>query len=270
MPNSFNRPATTPLFRKVAYRLVALFLIFSLSGCASHMYMDPEGATTLRKQETLRSGACAIFPMLDRTPIRVLEGLPAGPDPDERILAGFWTEFVPGAPPIACDKLHQMTRQGVFLFPVQELPLEVRNGFRGAFVEINGFDPISISIEPAPPWDLGFGEGWAWREERLSSCHFQIALALEQWAPGMTGWRQPAVDTGELAIGEQRLRMRNHRSRHTIDVTSEVRAWLRNERPNLGFALMPAGREIMYKADNDCMGLFSLRLLITYERDERE
>jgi hypothetical protein len=259
-----NRAAAQ--FRAATCRaVIPAAALLALAGCARFTQVTPQAFTTHAHQNILASGACSIFPSLDRTALGGIVDEPAGPDGEGRILAGFWTQFAPGAPPFACDRLYQWGRQGAFRFDVAALPAEVRDRYRTAWIEVEEFHPLAVSIEDAPPWDLAFGEGWMWTTERRTNCTFKIAEATQPWEPGAAGWGQRTVEIRDLGQGEQRFRVPDDTGRR-VYVTPEVRAWLRGERPEMGFVVVPLDRGIMSKANNQCLGLFRLRLHVSYER----
>jgi hypothetical protein len=234
----------------------------TLAACEERI-MVPQFFTTLLRNNTLESAVCT---GLNRVGIAGVS-LPA-PDPAGRILAGYTTTFAPGAPPFACDRLHQSTQQGVFRFNVASLRGSVPEPYRGAVLEILSFTPVGrgINIIDAEPWGLGFGEGWISSSVPRNTCQFKVFRANQSWASGTAGWGRPTISTQNLAVGRGTFTAPVSTT-VAFDVSQEVGQWFRGERSELGFVIMPDDSSINSKASNSCVGLFSVRLRAFFGED---
>lgn len=248
-------------------QVVLIATCITLAACEERILI-PQSFTTLLKNEKKESGVCSLG-TLNRVGIDPGVSLPA-PDPAARILAGYKTTFTAGAPPIACDRLHQSTEQGVFRFNVVSLRGSVPEPFRGAVLEILNFIPVSggIRIIDAQPWNLGFGEGWIGSSTPRNTCQFKVSRANEDWTSGRAGWGKPTISTQNLATGGRTTFTAPMSTTVTLDVSHEVGQWFRTERAELGFVIMPDDRGINSKASNSCVGLFSVRLRAFFGEDD--
>lgn len=247
-------------------RIALLAACIVLSAC-EEVAQTPQEITTLSQQAKKESGACNIFPSLDR--VVILGSGATLPDPEGRIFAGYTTDFRPGSPPIACDRLHQLTEQGAFRFNVSSLRGSVPEPYRGAVLEIQRFAPVGrgIQIIDAEPWGLGFGEGWIGSSAPRNTCQFKVVRANQDWAAGAGGRGGAAISTQNLQTSRATFIAPITRT-VAFDVSPEVGQWFRGERPELGFVIIPDDRSILSKASNSCVGLFSVRLRAFFGEDE--
>ncbi|HIK05509.1 MAG TPA: hypothetical protein IGS40_12490 [Trichormus sp. M33_DOE_039] len=248
-------------------QVVLIAISTTLVACEERILV-PQSWTTLLGIARKQSGACSIFPSLDRTGFGGLSL--SAPDSAGRILAGYTTTFAPGTPPFACDRLHQFTQQGVFLFNVASLRGSVPVPFRGAVLEISNFTPVGrgINIIDAEPWGLGFGEGWLGSSVPRNTCQFKVVRANQAWANGTAGgWGRATIATENLATARATFTA-PMATNVNLDVSQEVGQWFRGDRPELGFAIMPADSSINAKASNSCVGLFTVRLRAFFGEDE--
>jgi hypothetical protein len=250
-------------------QLVLIATCITLAACEERILI-PQSFTTLLRNEKKESGVCNFGVTLDRAIAGVGVSTLSAPDPAARILAGYKTAFVPGAPPIACDRLYQSTEQGVFRFNVVSLRGSVPEPFRGAVLEILNFTPVGggIRIIDAQPWDLGFGQGWIGSSTPRNTCQFKVSRANEDWTSGRAGWGKPTISTQNLATGGRTTFTAPMSTTVTLDVSQEVGQWFRSERAELGFVIMPDDRSINSKASNSCVGLFSVRLRAFFGEDD--
>lgn len=233
------------------------------SGCAEAI-RAPQAGNSLEIFTRRESGVCT-NPINTSPLFSILSGRSL--DPGGRAFAGFATVFVPGDPPIPCDRLSQVRAQGIFRFDVTTIDAVQADNFVGAYLDILSFEPTApISVVEGEPWDLGFGEGWlgGTRPPR-TNCLFSVHAAAQAWPPAPTTWgaRGPVpINVADLRRG--RIRFRAPGSPLTLDVTHEVGQWLRGESEELGFVIAPADAAIDMKTNSRCAGLFTVQLRVVY------
>lgn len=200
-----------------------------------------------------RSPLFNVIPMVD----------PAGPT---QVLAGFDTHWMPGAPPIACNRLQLSVAQGVVNFDVAALRRRspaLPTPFRGALLEISNFVPVggNINVIENVPWGLPFGTGWLGSVGRVhTECSFKVKAVTESWVAGSAGWGQPVLATRELSHPSRTNFSVPIRDAVSIDVGPEVGAALASGLNGNGFSIEPVGIGMDFQSTSHCVGLFTVRL----------
>ncbi len=247
---------TSPIRRGTDLRSAGVLLVLAIvsSGCAELTPRAPQVWNTLERQETRASWIC--FTSLDRTGLSIITDS-FSRDPAAGVLAGFRTNFVPGQPPIACDRLHQSTAQGVFHFDVRTIPGIDVERYRTAVLEITGAPMEPVSVVFGQPWDLGFGEGWLSSSTPRENCQFRLSVAAT--TPDTTTWGGPPVGLTPLAAGSRDFLAPGEM--RSFNVTEEVRGWLGGG-TETGFVITPASSALNSKSDSTCVVLFTARLRV--------
>lgn len=252
-----KRTTWSPLSSSLRTKLVLVLLaglLPILSGC-EETSLTPNRITSRTQVGNNRFGAC--FPELDRAGI----GAEADNFPLDRegVPAGYLTEWKAGAPPFPCNRLTQRNVQGLFDFNVNRLRdgSEPPQRFRSAILELVEFRPVSGGIRVTTTPSGGFGEGVL--SGTVNTCRFKVLANHQAWGTARSG---PIIRTVELASHPRQIVVFNTgASRWQADVSQEVGAWYREERPETGFSVVADDPEgFNAHASNTCAGYFQFRL----------
>lgn len=233
-----------------------------MAACSPFAILYPSDAVDHRYNVSRESLVCGSS--LDRAPLR-----PGGggvrllSDPELGPVAGFSTQFFPGQPPFACDRLRTSVKQGAVKFDVQSrLALEGRR-ITNAWLDVTGFFPEGeISVIGGESWDRSFGVGEIIDTSVRRECEFSVRLSDAPWPPPSAGNGLPSHRLVNYTIDEQaKFIVPFGRSGPRFLVTSSVRAWLAGER-ELGFIIEPTDPAMGMKSNSRCSGFFHVRLRI--------
>lgn len=212
------------------------------------------GATATRTAlDSFHSGVCDVFPTLDRSP------LPSPPrassrTPVNQVVAGFQSVFAPGAPPVACDRLHVGKVQGLTAFQAS-LDARLAPATTNAFLEISAFTPEDpVSVTETEPWGGGLQSFSNTTRER---CRFRVKAVSTGFGSGTdaAGWLAStplSTGTGQFWVPLART--------ERVNVTPEFRRGLSGSGFLLQLAIEPDDPFLHAKASNRCAGQFTVRL----------
>ena len=241
---------------------LVLLMAALMAACSPFAILYPSDATDHRFTVSRASLICGTS--LDRAPLRPgVGGVTLLSDPELGPVAGFSTQFTPGQPPSACDRLSTTVKQGAVKFDVQSrLALEGRR-LTSAWLDVTGFFPEGeISVVGGESWDREFGVGELIDTRVRRECEFSIRLSDAPWPPPRAGNGLPNHRLVDYSTDEQaRFIVPIGRSSPRFLVTPTVQAWLAGER-ELGFVIEPTDPAMGMKSDSRCSGLFHVRLRI--------
>ncbi|MBC7935476.1 MAG: hypothetical protein H7Y86_09020 [Rhizobacter sp.] len=234
-----------------------LSLLLSLPNSCETEHVTPQIRQTHFSQHQQSSGACSLFPTLDRSVLGTSVTRPS--EDDLRVIAGFVTTFAGGAPPIPCNKLNLAVVSGRFSFDLSTINPE---RLERAFIVADNFTPIGENrIVEAIPW--GISGGWIGAPGTIHDfCKFKVKFVTDIPATSREFLSHPPP-TRELVIGDQIFSIANGGSgSRYINVTSEIRSQLKSARDRQFFLVEPADIAMAYQASNRFLGFFTFRLIV--------
>jgi hypothetical protein len=231
-----------------------LGLLILMAGCRE-VALIPERTTTRSQSTFNRWDFCT---GLDRFGIsrRTDDFTPPSSD---SILAGYITQWEPGAPPFPCHRFTQFNFQGLFSFNVGQLRTPTPERFRSAILELVEFRPANGGIRVTPePTHTEFNTGTLTSTRR--TCTFKVMRARQAWGTSREGDHITGIV--DLASRPRNIVVSDTgSSRWQADVSREVGAWYREEERENGFVIMHADPEgFGAHKSNSCVGFFRFRL----------
>lgn len=233
---------------------IAAGLAASLMLCACQEQAVEAGATATRPgQDSFHSGVCDVFPTLDRSPLPSLPRA-SGSTPVNQVITGFQAVFAPGAPPVACDRLHVSKVQGLTAFQ-GSLDARLEPASTNAFLEISAFAPDGeVSVTETAQWE---GNLQAYSNQTRQRCRFRVRSISGGFGSGTSagawmGATALATGTGQFWAPLTRTEL--------VNVTQEFRRGLSGRGFLLQLAIEPDDPFLYAKANNRCAGQFTVRL----------
>ena len=175
------------------------------------------------------------------------------------VLAGFRSDFFPGAQPFPCNRLKSYQSQGMLMF-TGELPEGVPLNLITALLEISEFAPtVPIRVTEARP--LSTGTTGTYSGATRSSCRFRVkSYPRTTYVPGASNYGGDWITTSELTdAGTDRFTV-PLRSAPLINVSEEFRRSVVGSSVVMRLAIEPYDRAIASAASNNCFGQFTVRL----------
>jgi hypothetical protein len=179
----------------------------------------------------------------------------------DTVLAGFRSDFFPGAQPFPCNRLTAYRSQGVMVF-TGRVPEGVPLNVMTALLEISAFSPtVPIRVTEARP--LSTGTTGTYSGATRESCRFRVTTyPRTPYVPGPSNYGGAEITTAELTdAGTDRFWV-PLRGPQSINVTEEFRRGVIGSDVVLRLAIEPDDRAIPSGATNNCYGQFTVRLLL--------
>ncbi|MEH6451476.1 MAG: hypothetical protein V7782_00400 [Psychromonas sp.] len=238
-----------------------------LCGCSS--VFEPVSNSTHDSRLYNKSDGCALSIQTSAFLPPISSGRFETPN---QILAGFQTSWIPGAAPIACDQLDLIIGSGAFTFRVRDELIERGESSAGlsrAVLEIVSFTPLDdgIRIVPAEQWDEpggSFGVGVIGSAPGSTIRDYSV-FKLKSAVRGSNGWGTSPPYSQTLSVGDGRFSVSNSRGQANIDVTEEVLRYLREDRRDLDFIIVPDDLGMGMKSSSRAIGRFEVQLNLFFD-----
>lgn len=184
------------------------------------------------------------------------------PYANDTVMAGFRSDFFPGADPFPCHRLLAYRAQGVMMFR-GVVPEGAALNTVNAFLEISSFRPtVPIRVTEARP--LATGTVGTYSGDTRTSCRFRVSsYPRTPYVPGPSNYGGPWITTTELVdngtsrfwvpLSEPVLANVTEEFRRSVIGGSDVVMRLIIEPDDIAFASA---------ATNNCHGQFTVRLRI--------
>lgn len=175
------------------------------------------------------------------------------------VMAGFRSDFFPGAQPFPCDRLNVYRSQGAMLFTT-ELPAGVPVNTITALLEISAFSPtVPIRVTEARPLATATSGGYSGATR--SSCRFRVkSYPRDLYVPGPSNYGGNWLVTSELTDTATDRFWVPIRSPQSINVTEEFRRGIVGNAAVMRLAIEPDDHAMFSAATNNCYGQFTVRL----------
>jgi hypothetical protein len=178
------------------------------------------------------------------------------------VMAGFRTNFFPGADPFPCHRLLAYRSQGVMMFR-GVVPEGAALNTVNAFLEISAFSPsVPIRVTEARP--LSTGSTGTYSGVTRTSCRFRVSsYPRTPYVPGPSNYGGPWITTTELVdTGTSRFWVPLAEP-ELVNVTEEFRRSVIGG-SDVVMRLIVEPDDIAYAsaATNNCYGQFTVRLRI--------
>ncbi|WP_066255109.1 hypothetical protein [Hydrogenophaga flava] len=178
------------------------------------------------------------------------------------VMAGFRSDYFPGAQPFPCNRLMAYRSQGVMLFR-GTVPAGAALNTVNALLEISSFAPTApIRVTEARP--LSTGSTGTYSGATRESCRFRVAsYPRTSYVPGPTNYGGPWITTTELAdTGTHRFWV-PLREPQMVNVTEEFRrSVIGGSDVVMRLVIEPDDIAFASAASNNCYGQFTVRLRI--------
>ncbi|MBT9551286.1 MAG: hypothetical protein IV088_10590 [Hydrogenophaga sp.] len=234
--------------------MVLLGLAYALAGCREQEILSPHHTSMERHGEQQSAVVCG----LNTTPLLTITG--RTPYEANSVLAGFRTVYVPGAPPIACNRQQSANVQGVMMF-IGTLDAGMPVNATTALLDILSFRPAApVQVTEARP--LSTGVTGTWSGATRSTCRFKIkSFPRSGWVPGPESYGRSWITTSELTDdGNDRFSV-PFTTHPVINVTDEFRAGvIEGNRVFLRVTIEADDIGVAAGATNHCYGQFTARL----------
>lgn len=179
----------------------------------------------------------------------------------DTVMAGFRTNFFPGADPFPCHRLLSYRAQGVMMFR-GVVPAGAALNTVHAMLEISSFSPtVPIRVTEARP--LSTGVLGTYSGATRESCRFKVSsYPRTPYVPGPSNYGGPWITTAELAdTGTDRFSVPLSEPK-LVNVTEEFRRSVIGSDVVLRLIIEPDDRAVGSAATNNCYGQFTVRLRI--------
>jgi hypothetical protein len=180
----------------------------------------------------------------------------------DTVMAGFRSDYFPGAQPFPCNRLIAYRSQGTMLFR-GDVPEGAALNTVSAVLEISRFSPsVPIRVTEARP--LSTGTTGTYSGATRESCRFRVSsYPRSVYVPGPTNYGGPWITTTELAdTGTHRFWV-PLREPQMVNVTEEFRrSVIGGSDVVMRLVIEPDDIAFASAASNNCHGQFTVRLRI--------
>lgn len=179
----------------------------------------------------------------------------------DTVMAGFRSDFFPGAQPFPCHRLMAYRSQGVMLFR-GVVPAGAALNTVNALLEISSFSPtVPIRVTEARP--LSTGSTGTYSGATRASCRFRVSsYPRTPYVPGPTNYGGPWITTTELTdTGTHRFTVPLGEP-HLVNVSEEFRRSVIGSDVVMRLVIEPDDMAFASAASNNCHGQFTARLRI--------
>ena len=180
----------------------------------------------------------------------------------DTVMAGFRSDYFPGAQPFPCNRLIAHRSQGTMLFR-GDVPEGAALNTVSAVLEISRFSPtVPIRVTEARP--LSTGTTGTYSGATRESCRFRVSsYPRSVYVPGPTNYGGPWITTTELAdTGTHRFWV-PLREPQMVNVTEEFRrSVIGGSDVVMRLVIEPDDIAFASAASNNCHGQFTVRLRI--------
>lgn len=177
----------------------------------------------------------------------------------DTVMAGFRSDYFPGAQPFPCNRLIAYRSQGTMLFR-GDVPEGAALNTVSAVLEISRFSPtVPIRVTEARP--LSTGTTGTYSGATRESCRFRVSsYPRSVYVPGPTNYGGPWITTTELAdTGTHRFWV-PLREPQMVNVTEEFRRAVIGSSAVVRLVIEPDDIAFASAASNNCHGQFTVRL----------
>ena len=243
-----------PVVRCVSLLLAAL----ALAGCRESE--APLVAHSSTAQHIEYRNDLAVCGLNTRPIVPITNTVPYAAD---TVMAGFRSDFFPGAQPFPCHRLSSYRSQGVMLFR-GVVPAGAALNTVNALLEISSFSPtVLIRVTEALPLSTGSSRHLFRRHARRAVAFGSAAIRARPMCPTPTNYGGPWITTAELAdTGTDRFSACRWREPKLVNVTEEFRRSVIGSDVVMRLIIEPDDRAAASAATNNCYGQFTVRLRI--------
>lgn len=177
----------------------------------------------------------------------------------DTVMAGFRSDFFPGAQPFPCNRLKLYKSQDTFIV-AGDVPEGVALNTITALLEISEFRPsVPIRVTEARP--ISTGVVGSYSGETRSSCRSRIkSYPVTTYSPAASNYGGGWIATSELTDSGTDTFWVPLRTAPQINVTEEFRRSVIVGRAIMRLAIEPDDRAMSSGATNNCYGQFTVRL----------
>lgn len=232
---------------------MSLPLLFALTACREFELPQVAHSSTSQTREYQNGPLCGrdqhpLVPITNTVPLA-----------KETVLAGFRSDFFPGAQPFPCNRLKLYQSQGTMLFS-GDVPPGIPLAVITALIEISEFRPtVPLRVTEARPVATAVSGGYSGATR--TSCRFRVRhIPGTGYTPSSANYGGDWVATEELTdAGTDRFWV-PLRNPPLVNVTEEFRRSVSGGRVNMRLAIEPDDRAMPSGASNNCYGQFTVRL----------
>lgn len=177
----------------------------------------------------------------------------------DTVLAGFRSDYFPGAQPFPCNRLMAYRSQGAMMFR-GDVPAGAALNTVTAVLEISSFSPtVPIRVTEARP--LSTGSTGTYSGATRESCRFRVSsYPRTTYVPGPTNYGGPWIATNELTDSGTHRFWVPIREPQLVNVTEEFRRAVVGGSAVVRLAIEPDDIAFASAASNHCYGQFTVRL----------
>lgn len=177
----------------------------------------------------------------------------------DTVMAGFRSDYFPGAQPFPCNRLIAYRSQGTMLFR-GDVPEGAALNTVSAVLEISRFSPtVPIRVTEARP--LSTGTTGTYSGATRESCRFRVSsYPRSVYVPGPTNYGGSWITTTELADSGTHRFWVPLREPQMVNVTEEFRRAVIGGSAVMRLVIEPDDIAFASAASNNCHGQFTVRL----------
>lgn len=178
---------------------------------------------------------------------------------NDTVLAGFRSDYFPGAQPFPCNRLLAYRSQGVMLFR-GDVPEGAALNTVSALLEISSFSPtVPVRVTEARP--LSTGSTGTYSGATRTSCRFRVAsYPRTPYVPGPANYGGPWITTSELTDSGTSSFWVPLREPVLVNVSEEFRRAVIGNSAVVRLIIEPDDMAFASGASNNCYGQFTVRL----------